>query len=350
MMKSRWTLRLGIWSLSLTLLLLFSMALAISIGAADIGLLDAWAVIIKPVIPLETDTVTEAIIREIRLPRVVLAAVVGAALATAGAVFQGLLRNPLADPYILGVSSGAAVGAAVAIFTGWGAAWLGRWTVPLWAFVLAALALFCVLSLARVGGSMQRNTLILSGVVVQAFFGAILTYVIATVSAQEMQRIQYWLMGSVALRDWGHAMVVVPFLAGGLLLSWLLARALNLLALGERSAAHVGLPVERVRLLLLVTATLMTAAAVAVSGTIGFVGLIIPHFMRMLTGPDHRVLLPVSALGGAVFLVWADTGARMVMDPRELPIGVITAFIGAPFFAWLLRRHSRRGWEESPPE
>ncbi|MDR6225914.1 FecCD family ABC transporter permease [Desmospora profundinema] len=345
---NQWAIRLGFWCLAFILLLALSMAVSISIGSADIGVADVWSALIGPSVSQEIDPVTEAIIREIRLPRVLLAALVGAALAAAGTVFQGLLKNPLADPYILGVSSGAAVGAAVAIFTGWGMAWLGRWTVPLWAFALGAVALVCVLALARVGSTMRRETLILSGVVVQAFFGAILTYVIATVSAQEMQRIQFWLMGSVALRDWSHAMVIVPFLAGGLLLSWLLSRSLNLFALGERSAAHVGVSVERVRLTLLVTATLMTAAAVSVAGTIGFVGLVIPHLMRMFTGPDHRVLLPVASLAGAVFLVWADTFARSVMDPRELPIGVVTALIGAPFFAWQLRRYTRRAGEESP--
>lgn len=350
MNANRWAVRLGLWCFVLGLLLTLSMAVSISVGSAEIRLVDVWSTLTGRGITSGSHSFTEAIIREIRLPRVVMAALVGAALAAAGTVFQGLLRNPLADPYILGVSSGAAVGAAIAIFTAWGVGWLGRWTVPLWAFVLGAVALACVLGLSRVGNRMRRETLILSGVVVQAFFGAILTYVIATVSAQEMQRIQYWLMGSVALRDWSHAMVVVPFLVGGLLLAWLHTRSLNLFALGERPAAHVGISVERVRLVLLVTATLMTAAAVSVAGTIGFVGLVIPHLMRMLAGSDHRVLLPVASLAGAVFLVWADTVARTVMEPRELPIGVVTALIGAPFFAWQLRRHTRRAGEESSPQ
>ncbi|MFC4076389.1 FecCD family ABC transporter permease [Salinithrix halophila] len=322
--------------------MLVSLAAAVSVGSADIRFTDVWRVVGFHLMGVggSVDPATDAIVWQLRLPRVLLAALVGAALAGSGAVFQGLLKNPLADPYILGVSSGAGLGAAIAIFTGWGVAWLGEWAVPVWAFLLGSCALVSVLQLARLGGAMRTDTLILAGVVVQAFFGAMLTYVIAMASAVEIQRIQYWLMGSVALREWKDALVVLPFLFGGMAVVWLLSKPLNLFALGERSAAHLGVSVERTRLLLLLAATLMTAAAVSVSGTIGFVGLIIPHIIRMMTGPDHRVLLPISALAGAVFLVWADTLARTVMDPRELPIGVITAMVGGPFFAWQLKRYA----------
>ncbi|SDC83999.1 iron complex transport system permease protein [Melghirimyces thermohalophilus] len=335
-----WLSRLTLWSGTLTTLLLFTMAAAICWGSTELGMADVGRVVASRFTGVSAvDPAVDAIIWQIRLPRVVLAAMVGAALAGAGVVFQGLLRNPLADPYILGVSSGAALGAALAIFTGMGTAVLGAWTVPAWAFILASAALFLVLGLA--GKAMRTETLILSGVVVQAFFGALLTFVIAVASAEEMQRIQYWIMGSVALREWHHATAILPFLVLGLGLVWLMSGSLNLFSLGERSAGHLGVSVRRTRTVLLLTATLMTAAAVAVSGTIGFVGLIIPHVMRRLTGPDHRVLLPVSALAGAMFLVAADTLARTVMEPRELPIGVVTALIGAPFFAWQLRRSLR---------
>lgn len=332
-----WLPRLAVWSLFLTVLLLLAMGAAVSWGSADIGSGDVWRTVGSRLIGGEpVDPATDAIIWQIRLPRVVLSALVGAALAGAGVVFQGLLRNPLADPYILGVSSGAALGAALAIFTGAGAALLGEWTVPVWAFALGTLALFLVLGLA--GRVMRTETLILSGVVIQAFFGAMLTFVIAVSSAQEMQRIQFWIMGSVALREWRHTYAVLPFLLIGLTVVWLMARHLNLFSLGERSAGHLGISVRKTRTILLLSATLMTTAAVSVSGTIGFVGLIIPHIMRRMVGSDHRVLIPASVLAGAVFLVGADTVARTVMEPRELPIGVVTALIGAPFFAWQLKR------------
>ncbi|MFD1434420.1 FecCD family ABC transporter permease [Kroppenstedtia eburnea] len=332
-----WLPRFVVWSLSLTLLLVLVMGAAVSWGSAELGWGDVWRTAGTKLTGSEpVDPATEAIIWQIRFPRVILAAVVGMALAGAGVVFQGLLRNPLADPYILGVSSGAALGAAIAIFTGAGAAWLGGWTVPVWAFLLAAVALFLVLGLA--GRGLNRSTLILSGVVIQAFFGAMLTFLIGISSAEELQRIQFWIMGSVAAREWHHIYVVLPFLIPGLTLIWLMARQLNLFSLGERSAAHLGVPVRRIRMVLLLSATLMTAAAVAVSGTIGFVGLIIPHIMRRIVGPDHRVLIPAAVLAGGLFLVGADTVARTVMEPRELPIGVVTALVGAPFFAWQLKR------------
>ncbi|QKI80989.1 FecCD family ABC transporter permease [Kroppenstedtia eburnea] len=332
-----WLPRFVVWFLSLTLLLVLVMGAAVSWGSAELGWGDVWRTAGTKLTGSEpVDPATEAIIWQIRFPRVILAAVVGMALAGAGVVFQGLLRNPLADPYILGVSSGAALGAAIAIFTGAGAAWLGGWTVPVWAFLLAAVALFLVLGLA--GRGLNRSTLILSGVVIQAFFGAMLTFLIGISSAEELQRIQFWIMGSVAAREWHHIYVVLPFMIPGLTLIWLMARQLNLFSLGERSAAHLGVPVRRIRMVLLLSATLMTAAAVAVSGTIGFVGLIIPHIMRRIVGPDHRVLIPAAVLAGGLFLVGADTVARTVMEPRELPIGVVTALVGAPFFAWQLKR------------
>ncbi|SFS76781.1 FecCD family ABC transporter permease [Marininema halotolerans] len=342
MNRENWAGRLMGWSAFWLLLLLLSMAASVSVGSADIRFADVWQVIMAHLLGKDgaIDAATDAIIWQLRFPRVLLGALVGAALAGAGAVFQGLLKNPLADPFILGVSSGSALGAAIAVFTGWGVALLGGWNVPVWAFLFGCVALFFVLQLSRLGGQVRTDTLILSGVVVQAFFGAMLTYVIAMASPVEIQRIQYWLMGSIALREWSEAMVMAPFLIVGMVTCWLMSRSLNLFALGERSAGHLGVSVQQTRLILLVASTLMTAAAVSVSGTIGFVGLIIPHILRMLTGPDHRILLPVSSLAGAVFIVWADTLARTVLDPRELPIGVITALIGGPFFAWQLRRYT----------
>jgi iron complex transport system permease protein len=327
--------------------LLLMVMLAVSWGSADITIPDVWRVIWAHIWPLAVDSgdpATHAIIWEIRMPRVVLAGLVGAALAGAGVVFQGLLRNPLADPYVLGVSSGAALGAAVAILTGWGITWFGVWNTSIWAFLAGLFALLLVIWLSKTAAAHSLSgsgILILSGVVVQALFGAMLTYILS-ISEEQLQRIQFWLMGSLSMREWSHSVVLFPFLITGLGVLWCLSPRLNLLTLGEREAYHLGMPVERTRTVLLLTATLMTGTAVAVSGIIGFVGLVIPHIQRLLSGPDHRVLLPVSALSGAAFLIGADLLARVAMEPREIPIGVVTAFIGAPFFAWLLRSKSNQ--------
>ncbi|WP_207903260.1 FecCD family ABC transporter permease [Hazenella coriacea] len=320
------------------------MSLAVTIGSVSIDFLTVWKSLahhLLPFVSFHIDEATDAIIWQLRLPRVLLAAVVGASLAVAGVVFQALLRNPLADPYILGVSAGSATGAALAMITGWGALWLGRGSISIFAFLGACLALFFVLRLAQIGDQMRTGTLILSGVVVNALFGAILTCIIA-LSPEEMQQIQYWLMGGLGLREWKHLAVVTPVLFIGFTISWLYSRELNLLGLGDRPATHLGVSVVKVRIFLLVIASLITGVAVSVSGTIGFVGLVIPHLLRLLTGADHRTLLPLSMIAGATFLVGADCIARVLLSPIEIPIGVVTAFIGAPFFAMILRKHQHK--------
>ncbi|SEM90700.1 FecCD family ABC transporter permease [Lihuaxuella thermophila] len=339
--------RLLFWGGGLFLCLLFSVSTAVSLGSADIDPWTVWKVIITRLMGVSpqvtgVDEASVAIVWQLRLPRVLLAAVVGASLALAGVIFQGLLKNPLADPYILGVSSGSAVGAVLAILTGWGISWFGKWTVPAFAFIGACLALFLVVRLARTDAGVRTESLILSGVVVNAFFGAVLTFAISISREDLLQRIQFWLMGSFTLREWDHVWIVIPFLCIGLTVGLLMSRELNLLTLGDRPAYHLGVSVLHIRLFLLITASLVTAVAVSVSGTIGFVGLVIPHVIRLLTGADHRTLLPLSVLAGAVFLVWGDCLARSLLNPAELPVGAVTAFAGAPFFGYILRKHRHK--------
>jgi iron complex transport system permease protein len=327
------------------LCLLFSVSFAVSVGSADVGGWTVWKVITvklglygpDPAL----DEATVAIVWELRLPRVLLSALVGAMLSVAGAVYQGVLRNTLADPYILGISSGSALGAVLFFLTGWGEAPFGVWALPFFAFVGACLAFMLVLRLARSRAAAAPESLILSGVVVQAFFAALLAFALSMVPS-ELQRIQFWMLGSFTLRQWEHVAAATPFFLAGLSACWLLSRELNLFSLGDRPATHLGVRVGLMRILLLTAASLMTAAAVSVSGMIGFVGLVVPHAVRMLSGADYRVLLPLSALAGGVFLIWADVLCRVAMDPVELPIGVITALVGAPFFAVILRKHLRR--------
>ncbi|MEF2244465.1 MULTISPECIES: FecCD family ABC transporter permease [unclassified Paenibacillus] len=326
------------------LLLAVSIITSLSLGSAGISIQDAWRILVHYMFGLSMDNSSfsgaeVAIITKVRLPRVLLAVLVGAALALAGAGFQGVLRNPLADPYTLGVASGSSVGAAFIIAGGLQLA-LGIWTLPLTAFVTGTAALLSVLWLARRNGAMNIETLILSGVIIQAFLGAFVSLMIS-MSQGVVNQILFWIMGSLALRSWEHVGMILPFVAVGLPVLFIFSQPLNLFMLGERHAAHLGVKVERTKLIVLLCSTFLTAAAVSVSGVVGFVGLVVPHLVRLLIGPDYRFLLPLSAIGGGMFVLWSDTLARMAMSPREIPLGVVTALIGAPFFAYLLIRRKK---------
>lgn len=275
------------------------------------------------------DTAT-VIVTKLRLPRIALGAVVGFGLASAGVVMQGFFRNPMADPSIIGVSSGAAVGAVATIAIPFAI----PFGLPVAAFLGAMVAAFGVYLLATENGKTPVATLLLAGVAIQTFLGAVVSFLLLQ-SGKSLQRAVYWLMGHLHLSSWDDVLLALPvvLLGFGFLLAY--ARDLNVLLLGEEDAHTLGVEVERTKRLLLAVASVMTGAAVAVSGVIGFVGLVVPHVMRLLVGPDHRILLPTSALAGATFLVATDTVARS--GPAELPVGIVTAFLGAPFFLYLLR-------------
>lgn len=327
-------------------LLLLSVLGCLAVGSVQMPLGEITRILLHhipgldSIVPVTWDDASAQIMMKVRFPRVVLAMLVGAALGVAGTAFQGVLRNPLADPYTLGVSSGASVGAALLIYFGLQYALLGEWTIPVVAFATGTLTLIIVMRLANDGGKIPIETLILSGVVMQAFLGAIVSFLVA-MTKQTINEILFWVMGSLALRGWSYTVVLGPYLAIGIIILISYARPLNLLALGERQASHLGLHVERTKWVVLLTATLITAAAVSVSGVIGFVGLVVPHILRLIVGPDYRYLIPLSAVGGAIYVMWADTIARTAFAPTEIPLGVVTAFIGAPFFAYLLIRNKR---------
>ena len=288
---------------------------------------------VKPTWP---DSV-ETIIFAIRLPRVILAGLVGAALAIAGATYQGLFRNPLADPYLIGVSQGAALGAVIGFLLP------GSWqsaSVPLLAFTGALMAVAVVYSIAKVGKTLPMTTLILAGVALGAFLAAI-TYYLMIASGDKLHGIISWLLGTFSLTNWWQVKMVIPYILIGIIVIWLHARPLNVMQLDEEQAQQLGINVEQVKLILLGAATLITAAAVSFCGIIGFVGIIVPHAVRLIWGPDHRFLLPLAMLTGAIFLILADTAARTLLAPTEIPVGVITAFLGAPFFLYLLRQRKR---------
>ncbi|MFC7750883.1 FecCD family ABC transporter permease [Paenibacillus thermoaerophilus] len=349
--------KLTLWGGGGLLLLALSVVVAVSLGSAAIPLRVVWGILGERAASwigadallrewgvfgsADWEANTESIVWKVRFPRVALAMLVGMLLSLAGAAFQGVLRNPLADPYILGIASGASVGASFVILFGLYVPLLGVWTVPLAAFATGMASLAAVFRLAGMQGKFRVETLLLSGVVIQAFLGSVVSFLVS-LSDSVMNEIVFWMMGSLSLRGWKFAGTLLPFAGAGLLVLLSYSRTLNLFALGERQAGHLGVAVDRTKLVVLLTGTMMTAAAVSVSGVVGFAGLVVPHLVRLCVGPDYRLIVPLSALYGAIYMLWADTLARMLMSPAEIPLGVVTAMLGAPFFGYLLNRHKRK--------
>lgn len=284
--------------------------------------------------------INRLIVLQVRLPRVILAALVGAALALAGSILQALFRNPLADPYVTGVSSGASLGAALALTFWANLNLLGIGAVPFFAFLGALAALVLVYRLAQVEGATPVTVLLLAGIAVGSCFSAGVSLLVYF-SQERAHGVVFWLLGSLGGATWQEVRLVVPYLAAGFAAAFFYAREMNALLFGEETAWHLGVEVEKMKRWGLVTGCLLTAAAVSVSGIIGFLGLVTPHVVRMLTGPDHRVLLPGAALAGAILLLAADTLARTLIAPTELPVGIITTMLGGPFFIYLLRRRKK---------
>ena len=322
----------------LTAALLLSIALAVTIGPADIRFDEVWASILSHLgfgaTPLTG--IRDGIVWQLRLPRVLTAAAVGAGLAIAGAVMQAITRNSLADPYLLGLSSGASLGAVAVLLLG------TTLFLPLAAFIGAAVALAATLLIASAQGSLTPSRTILAGIAVSSLAAAVTSFVIFwTATGDSYREILSWLLGSLAGAQWPAVLIAfgTVLLVGGPLM--LGGRLLDAFSFGDIAAAALGVPVTRTRWTMLVGAALLTGGLVSVSGSIGFVGLVLPHAVRLLVGTRHRVLLPLSALTGAIFLVWCDTAARALFDPRELPVGIVTAMIGAPVFVFLLVRSRR---------
>jgi iron complex transport system permease protein len=326
-------------SLVLLFVLLAIMLICLSFGTVRIGVAEVSKVLLWGLgaIDAEPGQISATIILSIRLPRILLAALVGAALSLAGSIFQALLRNPLADPYILGVSSGSAVGAVFAMLLGLSATSFG---LPLASFLGAIGTVIIVFNVGRMGRRVHTNTLLLAGVIVNAFFGAVLMFLISMSRTEALHSIIFWLMGDFSFADYRALALVFPYILAGVFLAGLLGRRLNLVVAGEDEALQLGVDVERVKKYAYALASLVTAAAVSVCGLIGFVGLMIPHMIRLVLGSDHRLLIPAACLWGAGFLVISDTLARSILAPIELPVGVITAAFGAPFFIYLLKTRS----------
>jgi iron complex transport system permease protein len=334
--------RLAAASAVLGVLLLSAALASLSMGPVSIPVSHVASIILEPInLDFATYTRTEElVIEQLRLPRIIVGALVGMALGVAGATMQGLFRNPMADPGIIGVSAGGALGAVAAIALG--ISGMFYQALSLFAFLGAMTAAFLVYGIATVGGRFSMSTLLLSGVAVSAFFGAIVSAIMVMVPSNEaLREILFWLTGGLDSRSWEHVRLAAPPILGGVAVIVVLARDLNLLMIGDDEAKSMGVRVGLIRPGLLAASSLITGVAVAVSGTIAFVGLVVPHMLRLVVGPDHRVLIPLSAIGGALFMVIADTIARTVVQPAEFRVGIITAFVGAPFFIFLLIRNKR---------
>ena len=337
----RFALTLSVLALALGL----SVWLATAIGRMDLGWGEIAAAFFNKIglSSFTLDRTGEVVVFHLRLSRAVLAGLVGACLAAAGVIFQGLLRNPLADPFTIGVSTGAAFGAALLVVLWVEAALWGLSSLPLGALAGALGALMAVLILSREEGRIRQESLVLAGIVVSTFLSAFIS-LIKSLDEESLSAIVFWIMGSFSGRGWVHVGFLLPYALAGLVLAALNYRELDILALGEEQSHYLGVAVSRTRLQLLLAASLLTAAAVSVSGVIGFVGLVVPHLIRILAGPSHGRLLVLAALAGDLTLIWDDVLSRVILPGgQELPVGVVTALLGGPFFFYLLKTRKGRG-------
>lgn len=324
--------------LSSFLFLLIAFILSLAIGSVFISPVELWKILRG----LGDDTFT-FIIWQIRLPRTVLVALTGAALSGSGAAYQGLFRNPLADPFLIGVASGAGLGAVIAMSIEWPYSFWGLMAIPMSAFIAALITVFIVYFLARVGQTIPTTNLILAGVAFSSFATSLTSFLMLR-STSEVRRALGWLLGGASQAGWTAILAILPYIIIGLGILLINGHRFNLLQFGDDQAQQLGLNVTRTKTILLIAASLATAAAVAFSGIIGFIGLIVPHVIRIWFGGDYRRLIPLSIIGGASALLFSDVVARVVLAPQEIPVGIITSLVGAPFFLWVLRTAKNQGY------
>lgn len=327
-------------------ILIAVISICTAIGSVSISPMTSFKIITQHFLgfPWKADwqDMESTILLDIRFPRVMEAVLVGFALASAGVIYQTLLRNPLADPFIIGVSSGAAVGAIVAMALQIPQTFLGVGGIPFFAFLGGLATIFIILSFAQTRGRIHAHTLLLAGVIVNAFFSAIIMFIASVIDAARIQSYMLWMIGHLDVTEPKLLWIVGIDVLIGFVILLLFSRHLNVMSFGEETAQQLGVDVEKTKKIVFIAASLIAGAVVSISGIIGFIGLMIPHIIRFLVGSDHRILIPCSALGGAIFLVLADTIARTVLSPTEIPVGVITALCGAPFFLYLLRSRKWR--------
>ncbi|GAB4454199.1 MAG: iron ABC transporter permease [Anaerolineales bacterium] len=320
------------------LFLFLAILLSLAIGSVFISPSELWQAILG-----NGSETAASILWKIRLPRTILIALTGAALGGSGAAYQGLFRNPLADPFLIGIASGAGLGAVIAMSVNWPYTFWGLMAIPMSAFLAALLTVFIVYTLARVGQTVPTTNLILAGVAFSSFATSLTSFLMLR-STSEVRRALGWLLGGATQNNWAAILAMLPYLLIGLGILVFSGHALNLLQFGDDQAQQLGLNVSRTKRILLTASSLATAAAVAFSGIIGFIGLIVPHLIRLWFGPDYKRLLPLSILGGATALLISDIIARVLVAPQEIPVGIVTALAGAPFFLWVLRRSKNQGF------
>ncbi|MFC5540612.1 iron ABC transporter permease [Ureibacillus sp. FSL K6-3587] len=334
-------LKMPVFFIASFILFLFSIVIATSFGGVTIPLFETVQVFLAklPFFYFETDSTFEQILLYIRLPRVIVASIVGASLAVCGVVMQSLFRNPMAEPGIIGISSGGSLGGVIAIY--FGLSHISTFFVPVFGFLGALLTLLLVYIISTSNGKTSMLTLLLTGVAISSFISACSSLIITYASYGQLQQILYWLMGNLNGRDWDDVkLLILPFILCNILI-FSYRKQLDILLLGEEEAKNLGIHVQRTRTILLISASLLTGVCVSLTGAIGFVGLIVPHMIRLLIGPTHRYLIPTSLIGGALFLTLADLIARLVIRPAEIQIGIITAFLGAPYFIFLILRQKK---------
>ncbi|RCW41172.1 MULTISPECIES: iron ABC transporter permease [unclassified Halanaerobium] len=326
---------------SLTILLIFLIGIiSLMIGSTFIPFSD---IILFLKEDADLSATTGLILQDIRLPRIILSLLVGSGLAVAGAVFQGVIRNPMVDPYIIGISAGAGTGVTLAFLLGLKFSIAGINSVPIFAFLGSVATVFAVYQLARVDNKLPVMTFLLAGVALSFILNSVMSFLMV-IRTENLHKIIYWLMGSLAAASWSDIYMILPYFIIALIIIIFYLKELNIILLGEENAVHLGVNAEKVKLIMLGAASLLTASVVSVSGSIGFIGLVIPHIARMLVGPDHRKLMPLAAFLGGGFLLISDNIARSIMPPLELPVGIITAIAGGPYFIYLLRKKSKNIW------
>ncbi len=333
--------------ISLIIVLILLVIIAAAVGSANLSVKET-SIVIGSYIPgisyfidrAAIDPLSDKIITQIRLPRIIMSIFVGIALACAGVIYQGVFRNPLADPFIIGVSAGASLGATIGLIIVSGITLLKLSTASLFAFAGAISVTFIVYNISRIKNRISVVTLLLAGVAISALINSINSFILIF-RAEDMAKIVFWLMGGFTSASWDQFFIIAPVIVVLLALSSFFMKDLNIISLSDQRASQLGVETEKVKIILLVLASLVAAAAVSVSGIIGFVGLITPHIMRLLVGPDNKRLFPVTAIAGGIILLFSDTIARTVLSPREIPVGIITSIIGVPFFIYLLLRSKR---------
>lgn len=330
--------------------LFFLIVFASTLGVAKIPLRDSAKIILNSIPFIKNQISLEGInesyiviINKIRFPRIILSALIGMALAGSGVIFQGIFKNPMADSYVLGISSGAAFGVTLAVVFGLEVAMFGIGVTTIMAFLGAVATTFIVYNIARIGNKTPVVTLLLSGIAMNFLLMSLMS-LLMTLNREHVEKIIFWTMGSVSAASWKHVMVSAPIILLGSIFFTVFSRDLNLMLLGEDSAKNLGIEVEKLKKILLIAASIVAGAAVSVSGIIGFVGLVIPHIVRLIVGPDHRVLIPITLISGSIFMIISDTLARTLIAPTEIPVGVITSLFGAPFFIYLLYKNKKKNY------